>query len=424
MARAGPYIRWAAIVAAVALLGVIGVGLARRFDRPDARDARRAIRDGRYDQAERSLARWLVVDPGSAEAHLLRGRVAVARDRLPDAAAELKVAQALGAGLDDLRTLRALIAAKAGRHAEAEPALSRAFAEARAADRQVDEALARVYLETYGLKRAAAVLDRWARDFPDDPKPHFWRHEIHARDGPEAGRVLEDYREALRRDPDLAPARLGVAEELRKAHRNAEAADVYKAYLALRPDDAAAHLGAGRNLAEQGEGEAAARHLRRAIELNGQNAQAHAELAHLCSRRGDWAAALAHLDRAIAVDPFDVGARHRRGQVLARLGRAAEAQVEQAAANRLREDLKVLSEARSRLLASPHDRASQLEVARWMFAHGHGPEGARWAEKVLAERPLDPDASRMLADYHDRRGETGLANRYRLTASEFVKESD
>ena len=236
--------------------------------------------------------------------------------------------------------------------------------------------------------------------------------------------MLEDYREALRRNPDLAPARLGVAEELRKAHRNAEAADAYRSYLALRPDDAAAHLGAGRNLAEQGDDEAAARHLRRAIELNGQNAQAHAELAQLCSRRGDWAAALARLDRAIAVDPFDLGVRQSRGQVLARLGRAAEARAEQAAANRLRDDLKVLSEARSRLLASPHDPRVSSRCARWMFAHGHGPEGARWAEKILAERPLDPDASRLLADYHDRRGETGLANRYRLTASEFVKESD
>src|SRR6185437_10786129 len=98
------------------------------------------------------------------------------------------------------------------------------------------EALARVYLETYDMKRAAAVLDRWAGDFPDDPKPHLWRAEIHGRDGNEASRVLGDYGEALRRDPTLASARLGLAEALRKAHRNTEAAVAYEEYLAARPD--------------------------------------------------------------------------------------------------------------------------------------------------------------------------------------------
>ena len=65
-------------------------------------------------------------------------------------------------------------------------------------------------------------------------------------------------------DPSLARARLGLAEELRKAHRTAEAAAEYDAYLALEPGDAAAHLGAGQNLMELGDEAAAARHLHRA----------------------------------------------------------------------------------------------------------------------------------------------------------------
>ena len=39
---------------------------------------------------------------------------------------------------------------------------------------------------------------------------------------------------------------------------------------------------------------------------------------------------------------------------------------------------------------------------------------ARWAQKVLAEQPDDPEASRLLAGYHEHRGETGLANFYRV----------
>ena len=417
MARIGPRMRLATILAVLALPVLIAARLGRRVERPEEREAHRWFREGRYDRAEEALGRWLSASPGSVEAHLLKGRVAVARNRLAEAAGELKLAISLGGKPDDLLLLRALIAAKAGRHIEAEPALRRAFDEAREPDRQVDEALGRVYLETYDLKRAASVLDRWADDFPDDARPHLWRAEIHGRDGNESARVLDDYREALRRDPSLAIARLGLAQALRKAHRNAEAAVAYEDYLALRPDDAAAHLGAGQNLGETGDEPAARRHLLRAIELDDKNAAALTELAQLCSRRGDWAGALAHLDRAIALDPYEVGVRHQRSMALARLGRSGEARAEQALASRLRDDLKTLGEARSRLVATPNDRSSQLEVARWMFAHGHDQEGARWAEKILAERPRDPDASRMLADYHDRRGEKGLANRYRLDAS-------
>ena len=85
-------------------------------------------------------------------------------------------------------------------------------------------------------------------------------------------------------------------------------------------------------------------------------------------------------------------------------------------ATRLRKELDRLHEARSRLIASPHDRKSQLEIARWLFDHSHGEEGARWAEKILRECPDDAEASRLLADYHQRRGEMGLANFYRLRA--------
>jgi hypothetical protein len=83
----------------------------------------------------------------------------------------------------------------------------------------------------------------------------------------------------------------------------------------------------------------------------------------------------------------------------------------------LREDLDRLNAARSRLVNSPHDWKSQLQVARWLFDHGHDEEGARWATQILTARPEDPEASRLLTGYHERRGETGLANFYRVHAS-------
>jgi tetratricopeptide (TPR) repeat protein len=414
MARIGRRMRLAMGLAALSLFALVAARLARRVEGPDERIARRALFEGRYDEADEALRRWLGASPGSAGARLLEARIDLAMNRPSEAAERLKLAQSCGAGREDLLLLRALIAAKVGRPLEAEPELGRAFAEARTPDRQVDEALARIYLETYDLPRAATVLDRWAVDFPGDPKPHLWLAEVHGRDANRASLVQDDYREALRRDPSLAPARLGLAGELRKAHRNAEAAIEYEAYLALRPDDAVAHLGAGQNQAELGDDPAARGHFGRAIELNGKDAAAHTEMGQLCSRLGESAEALDHFDRAVGLDPFDVTARHQRGLLLARLGRADEARVEFDRAAQLRADPNRPNTARSNLLTSPHDRASQLEIARWMFEHGRPEEGVRWANRIIAERPGDPDVSRMLADYHDRRGEQGLANWYRL----------
>jgi tetratricopeptide (TPR) repeat protein len=415
-----------AVVAALAAaglgtLGAIWFAVAR--EPLAARPARLALAQGRYDDGDRLIAGWLGADPESLEAHLLKGRVAVGQGRLPEAVLELKHAQSLGAARNELSLLHALIASKAGRHTEAEPALRQAFTAATVPDRQIDEALAKTYLETYDLPRATEVLDRWSRDFPTDAKPYLWRAEVDGRTASDPAAAENDYREALRRDVSLAGARLGLAEELRKAHRNGEARREYDLYLARVPDNATAHLGAGRNLMELGDERLATEHLNRAIALDGTTAEPLKELSAAATRRGDWTAAITLLDRAIALDPHDVAVHQSRGLVLAHVGRAEEARAEQAAATRLRKELDVLHAARSRLIASPHDRQSQFEIARWMFDHGHDQEGARWAEKILTEAPDDVEASRLLARYHDKRGETGLANYYRTRAPDGERPS-
>jgi tetratricopeptide (TPR) repeat protein len=179
---------------------------------------------GQFSKAEALISRWLKARPNSAKAQFLKGRVELARGNVRSAAEALKRAGALGYPQPQLGVLQALIDAKLGRYAEAEPVLRLAFEKAKGPDPQLDEALARVYLETFDLVRAALVLDRFAREAPDDPRPHLWRAEIDSRTESAPDAVLNDYREALKRDPDLARARLGLADELRKAHRNAEAA--------------------------------------------------------------------------------------------------------------------------------------------------------------------------------------------------------
>ena len=407
-------------LAIVAVVVLVGSTLIWRVDRGEprfGREVRQALGEGRIDAAAAVVDRWLTSDPGSAEAHLLRGRITLERSRPAEAASELRRALELGGATPGAVLLRALIAAKLGRVAEAEPELTRVFDKGKTPDRAVDAALAKIRIEAFDLQRAGPILDRWVDDFPTDPQPHLWRAEIHSRTGGDATAALNDYRAALRLGPNLVDARLKLADELGKQHQQAEALAEYSTILANRPDDPRAHLGAARALAGLDNEIEATRHLDRALALNPDNPEVHRARADAASRRGDWTAMLGSLDRALALDPDDLPTHYQRGMALASLGRADEARAELALATRLRTDLDRLNQARKRLITAPRDHASHLEIARWMFAHAHAEDGVRWAEKILHEWPDDPEASRLLTDHHRQAGNPGLANYYQLHAA-------
>ena len=156
MRQINPPLLAATIGAAVVMTALGGLALYRvasKSEPGDAPAARQALAEGRLDDASQLLVRWLAAAPNTPEPHLFTARLALAAGRLPSAVQEFEQARALGLPQDELALLAALIASKSGRHAEALPVLSQAFAEATAPDRQVDEALAKSYLETYDLKR-------------------------------------------------------------------------------------------------------------------------------------------------------------------------------------------------------------------------------------------------------------------------------
>ena len=96
MTRTGRRLR---IGMAFAVLAIATAIVARQWSTAEPRaafDARQALAAGRYDEANSVLARWLHSQTASSEAHLLKGRVAVAMGRIEEAADELKRAQALG----------------------------------------------------------------------------------------------------------------------------------------------------------------------------------------------------------------------------------------------------------------------------------------------------------------------------------------
>ena len=153
-------------------------------------------------------------------------------------------ARALGSPEPQLDLLQAMIDAKLGRHGGGRARLAAGL---RGMRRDQTRSSTRRWPESIWRRSTSSALPPSSTASPAR-RPRTLgltsggRKSIAGRESaPDA--VLNDYREALKCDPALARARLGLADELRKAHRNVEAAAEYDRYLALKPDDPAGSSG-------------------------------------------------------------------------------------------------------------------------------------------------------------------------------------
>jgi tetratricopeptide (TPR) repeat protein len=392
--------------------------------RKDIRAARRLTAEGKFAEARGPLERWHKAQPDSGEAFFLFARGTLHFQMFDQGLKLLARAEALGYPYEPIALERASALMRVGRHDEAAPILSRlVFSPASRPDPAADKALAKCYLETFQLGAATAVIERWIHDAPRDPTPYLWKARVDRQTSADMATLTADYEKALVVDPRCAEALLNLGEMYLSAHRLGDAEARYTAYLAQFPNDAHAHLGLGKTLAERGDLAAATAHLDRASALDPRDSAPLLEKARIEFRAGRLEGAVGLVDRALGLEA-KAGAResdaielhYLRGLVLARLGRKEEAAAEQKLIAGLRRDQQELSRLLEALQIAPGDVAHQYNAARWLIEHGHTDEGLRWAEKILREQPFHPETNRLLADYHEKRGEAGLAHFYRLQA--------
>jgi tetratricopeptide (TPR) repeat protein len=371
---------------------------------------RRALAENRFEQAFQVLDGWLRASPYSAEAHFLKARLAIIQNDFPTVEQELARAQRLGYGSQAVARLRGLLLARSNRLSEAEPLLREAIESSPRLDVEVAEALCRLYLGSFRLGEAALVLDRWMREVPDDARPYLLQTEIDTRLGAKPDVIIARYRAALARDPELDQARLGLATQLARNFRFAEAASEYTAYLVRQPGDLLGYLGAGQNAVEMGQYPEAARLLDHALTLAPHDSEVLAARASLEMRQDHHEAALRYFDQAVTADPFDYQNRYQRMLILARLGRTSEASAERGALERLADEQKQFGQVSRDLRRNPRDPQLRSQAARWLMEHGHEEEAVEWANLVLSSQPAHPAMNRLLADYYRKKGQLGLAN--------------
>ncbi len=180
------------------------------------------------------------------------------------------------------------------------------FRDARPGDRDAAEA----YGELGQLYMAASYLDAAEPCFlnarllaPEDFRwPYFLAH-LHGRKG-DLNAAGEDFRKALKLDPDHVAALVWLGRVLLEAGKPAEARPPLERALELHPESASAHYVLGRVKLALGEPQAAVEHLERALELHPEATVVHYPLAMAYRALGELGRAQEHLARRGEVDIF------------------------------------------------------------------------------------------------------------------------
>jgi predicted Zn-dependent protease len=222
---------------------------------------------------------------------------------------------------------------------------------------------------------------------------------------------------ALQLDPTLDSARLALADVLREAFQVDEAAVEYATYLKRNPNSPEGHVGAGQIALLTGDLVAAAKHFETALAIKPDDPIAIRESGLIRLRNGQFASARDLFKRAVDLAPFEPSVRFNYARALEKSGDHAGAEREKRESDRLRAEDRHGEELRRSLASRPGDTNLRSEVARWLVEHGHEKEGLEWTELILREAPGHPPTCRLLAEYHAKHGNAGLANYYRMTGN-------
>lgn len=378
-----------------------------------ASSAREAVKAGRIVEARALIDRWSALAPLDGEPEYHRALAEVKVDRPNEALDAIRKALERGYPEGPLMTLRAVLLTRAGRFDEAEPVLRRAFLEDAGPMAEVAEGLARIYLRDYRLAEADRALDRWSKADPNDARPYLLRVEIDKRLGRDNEVLVRDYREALRRDPNLDDLRLELAEKLLETSSIDEAGTEFATLLARRPKSAPGHVGMGRVALLKGDIQAASRHFEEALSIDPSSQRALRELALIDLKFGRTDQARERLERAVRIDPNDLEMRYTYARTLSAAGDPEGAAKQTEIFERLKQEQKHIDELRKSLVQRPDDLDHRSEVAIWLIEHGHEQEGLVWTQLILNVRPDHPATCRFLADYYAKKANLGLANYYR-----------
>ncbi|HKB37463.1 MAG TPA: tetratricopeptide repeat protein, partial [Gemmataceae bacterium] len=206
----------------------------------------------------------------------------------------------------------------------------------------------------------------------------------------------DDFRDALRRDPDHGLARAHLAECLLNTGDPDEAAGHFLQLLEREPNDPTALLGLARCRRRQARPDEAQRLLDRLLAGDAVPVAALVERAGLCQERGAYREAVKWYREALKRDSSDPDACYALARCLRAQGRQKEAQTYEARAAEIEGDLHTLAQLTERMLTAPGDPELPYRAGMICLRNGQKGEARRWFRNALQRAPGHEGARRGL----------------------------
>ena len=266
------------------------------------------------------------------------------------------------------------------------------------------EALASGFLFRFRWPEAAAVLEAWLAENPDDTLALILSGKfLEQQQGYED--ALKMYRRILELDAGHVEARLRIATILVSRRRGDEAAAELVILKQKLPDHPEVQVLWARSLAMLGRTDESRQAIDDCLRANPDYPAALLERGTLALVEGDEAAAEAALSRAVKLDPGNLQLRNQYALVLRRLGKNDAAAVEHAIARQLEADSERIGQIiRGPLQERPNDPALHHEIGAIALRSGLITEALRWFTSALQVDPDHQPTHRVLATlYHEAR---------------------
>jgi tetratricopeptide (TPR) repeat protein len=260
----------------------------------------------------------------------------------------------------------------------------------------VQAALSTAYAENGEMNRALATLKHLVAAQPDSADAHFNLGLLYATHGPSADEqaAVTEFREALRLDPGMDPARIALGRVLVSQQDYSDAVPVLLEYTRHRPKDAQGFYALGQAYQGLKRSDAAVNALGRAAVLDPRDAAVRVDLGMLLASTGQTNAAIQQLEAAERINPSDVSTHNELALLLEQTGNKEGARVE-------RTKLAVLK--------SESDKESAIagfdEKAREYLSAGNAKAAAESYGKALQLNPRDPKLHYNLSLALDRLGD-------------------
>jgi tetratricopeptide (TPR) repeat protein len=365
------------------------------------------LRKGDRTRAMHELRTAIEQKPDSVSSHFALGSIFADTRQLGNAEEQFRFALKIDPhfALGAIKLSQVLVSE--GKPRESVACLEQALQQAPPPDQAeaLQAALGITYGENGAMEKALATLKDLVAAQPDSADAHFHLGLIYARtgDSKDAPAAMTEFREALRLDPNMDPARIALGRFLISLQKYSDAAPVVLEYTRHKPQDSQGYYALGQVYQGLNKSDAAVKALERAAALDPTDATIRFDLGMQLAGSGQTNAAIPQLQAAERIHPSDISAHQELALLLEQTGDQQGARIERAKLTALKSD---------------HDRQGAIagfdEKASQYLSAGNAKAAAESYGKALQLSPRDAKLHYNLSLALDRLGDF-VSERKQLT---------